>query len=90
MFIFKPRFCCCCSRSRSAFLWVLHCSCPDRSHCQGTLATSLENKQLGPVVRSLVSANRWLRGIKMIFAQHLSNNEKNWQKLSYQKILLAW
>ena len=28
--------------------------------------------------------------IKMISAQHSSNNGKNWQKLSYQKILLAW
>ena len=28
--------------------------------------------------------------LKMISAQHLSNNGKNWQKLSYQKILLAW
>ena len=27
--------------------------------------------------------------IKMISAQHSSNNGKNWQKLSYQKILLA-
>ena len=26
---------------------------------------------------------------KMISAQHSSNNGKNWQKLSYQKILLA-
>ena len=28
--------------------------------------------------------------IKMISAQHSSNNGKNWQKLSYQKSLLAW
>jgi len=28
--------------------------------------------------------------IKMISAQHTSNNGKNRQKLSYQKILLAW
>ena len=28
--------------------------------------------------------------IKMISAQHSSNNGKNWQKLSYQKIFLAW
>jgi len=28
--------------------------------------------------------------IKMISAQHSSNNGKNWQKLRYQKILLAW
>ena len=28
--------------------------------------------------------------IKMVSAQHSSNNGKNWQKLSYQKILLAW
>jgi len=28
--------------------------------------------------------------VKMISAQHSSNNGKNWQKLSYQKILLAW
>ena len=28
--------------------------------------------------------------IKMISAQHSSNNGKNWQKLTYQKILLAW
>ena len=28
--------------------------------------------------------------IKMISAQHSSNYGKNWQKLSYQKILLAW
>ena len=31
-----------------------------------------------------------LQGIKMISAQHSSNNGKNWQKLSYQKILLSW
>ena len=29
-------------------------------------------------------------GIKMISAQHSSNNGKTWQKLRYQKILLAW
>ena len=28
--------------------------------------------------------------VKMISAQHSSNNGKNWQKLSYEKILLAW
>ena len=28
--------------------------------------------------------------IKMVSTQHLSNNGKNWQKVSYQKILLAW
>ena len=31
-----------------------------------------------------------VRQVKMISAQHSSNNGKNWQKLSYQKILLAW
>ena len=30
-----------------------------------------------------------LNFIKMISAQHSSNNGKNWQKLSYQKILWA-
>ena len=30
------------------------------------------------------------QSIKMISTQHSSNNGKNWQKLSYQKILLAW
>ena len=39
---------------------------------------------LNVVVRSCRNA------IKMISAQHSSNNGKNWQKLSYQKILLAW
>ena len=28
--------------------------------------------------------------VKMISTQHSSNNGKNWQKLSYQNILLAW
>ena len=28
--------------------------------------------------------------VMMISAQHLSNNGKNWQKSSYQNILLAW
>jgi len=32
----------------------------------------------------------YIRQIKMISAQHSSNNGKNWQKLSYQKIFLAW
>ena len=34
--------------------------------------------------------NKHTTTIKMIYAQHSSNNGKNWQKLSYQKILLAW
>ena len=41
---------------------------------------------------SVLPACVWLelRLVEMISAQHSSNNGKNWQKLSYQKILLAW
>ena len=35
-------------------------------------------------------SNIFQKVVKMISAQDLSNNGKNWQKLSYQKILLAW
>ena len=35
-------------------------------------------------------SNILIQQIKMISAQQSSNNGKNWQKLSYQKILLAW
>ena len=34
--------------------------------------------------------SQFSKDFKMISAQHSSNNGKNWRKLSYQKILLAW
>ena len=35
-------------------------------------------------------SNILIQQVKMISTQHSSNNGKNWQKLSYQKILFAW
>jgi len=58
----------------------------DENWCEG----ELNGKQgIFPVTFVEVSA---LCGcdVNMISAQHSSNNGKNWQKLSYKKILLAW
>ena len=48
----------------------------------------MDPSMINELVNILVSHTHYK--IKMISAQHLSNNGKNWQKLSYQKILLAW
>ena len=40
------------------------------------------------IIRKLFS--QFIKVLKKISAQHSSNNGKNWQKLSCQKILLAW
>ena len=86
--ILLHRFCCCVP----AFCFRILSSC-----CEATSFTRYPGRKTfqGPVVRSLVSTNRWLRGIKtyrfpwyltLVSANHVSSNpgQKNRAQIPFQ------